>query len=175
VATATFLSGNYTYLPSGPFGLYGPPTGLWGLAALDATPGVVEFRLADLVPVTTVNLSLELYHFVDSPSGFYPGEVSFDLPNAQFDGREIVIQQSGPMIGYWAKDTYRWNAVTFLGETINVALSPESSSGTLLIDEAVFTITGSLTPIPEPAVIQLAAAGILLLGICARFRRRQSR
>lgn len=67
VATATFLSGNYTYLPSGPFGLYGPPTGLWGLAALDATPGVVEFRLADLVPVTTVNLSLELYHFVDSP------------------------------------------------------------------------------------------------------------
>jgi len=175
-ATATFVQGVNSYIAgSGPGGLYGPPTGLWAMDWAATTPPELELKL-DQTPVTSVDLTLTVTHFVDNAQ--YPGTLSFSLPNAVAVGRQVVIPQTGNMIGFWAADTYSWAGVTYPawgdanGAPITLDLFPGLGNGSLLLDEVKLSILGAVSTVPEPMAGQLAGLGLLLFGLRSWLRRK---
>lgn len=174
-ASATFVQGNNNYiLGSGPGGLYGTPTGLWAMDWSGTTAPELELKL-DRTPVETVDLTLTVTHFVDN--GQYPGTLSFSLPNSVAVGRQVLIPQTGSMIGFWAADTYSWAGVSYPawgdpnGAPITLDLFP-GLNGSLLLDEVKLSILGAVSTVPEPMAGQLAGLGLALFGIRSWLRRK---
>jgi len=179
-ATATFTQGNNKYyFGKGPNGLYGTPTGLWAMAPLDGVVPELELKL-DQTPVSTVDLALTVTHFVDN--SLYPGAVGFSVPGSSFVGRQVVVPQSGDMIGFWVADTYSWTGLNFPlvgntsgnGSPITLDLFPEFSGTGLMLDEVKLSILGAVSTVPEPMAGQLAGLGLLLFGLRSWLRRKAS-
>jgi len=168
-ATATFSGGVNTWFFSAAspdlFGLYGTTqTGLW-----DMQNSQLALNL-NRVPASLLNYTLVIRQFVDPNGAFFPGTFSFSIPNAQFDGRTIVEQQTGNMLGMWVADTYHWNQLSPLG-TISLNVAPGEGNGHLFLDEVKFTIVGEIA-VPEPSSVQMGVAGLLTLGFYFWRRRK---
>jgi len=177
-ATATFTQGVNTYISGmGPGGLYGTPTGLWAMDWAGQTPPELALML-NQTPVQSVDLTLTVTHFVDNSQ--YPGTLSFSLPNAVPIGRQVLIPQTGSMMGFWAADTYSWAGVTYPawgnanGAPITLDLFPGTQYGSLLLDEVKLSILGAVSTVPEPMAGQLAGLGLLLFGLRSWLRRKTS-
>jgi hypothetical protein len=177
-ATASFLGDSrkyHYYFGTGPNGLYGTPTGLWAMAPLDGVAPELELKL-DQTPVDKVDLTLVMTHFVDN--SVYPGAVSFSVPGVSFVDRQVVVPQTGDMIGVWVADTYSWTGVTYPvggdanGAPITLDLFPGMSGTGLFLDEVKLSILGAVSTVPEPMAGQLAGLGLLLFGLRSWLRRK---
>lgn len=176
-ATATFSGGMLTYIfGQGPEGIYGTPTGLWAMEQSATAPQLT--LNVNQTPVSTVDLSLVVTHFVDNLQ--FPGAISLALgdpatttPTYQYS-REVVIPQTGVMTGSWVADTYSWGALNYADFDLRqlvINLVPGAASGGLLLDEVKLTIVGEIA-VPEPMVGQLAGLGLLLFGVRSWLSRR---
>jgi hypothetical protein len=176
-ATATFSGALNSYYfnsildPPAGATYYGSPTGLW-----DVQNGQLELKV-DRYATAPLDYTLVIRQFVDSvnPQGgtLFPGLTTFSVSGAQLDSRTTVVPQTGSMLGWWVADTYKWTQTSVAG-LVTLDITPGASgSGQLLLDEVQWTITGDLTAtVPEPMPGQMAAAGLLLFGICCWFRRK---
>jgi hypothetical protein len=137
------------------------------------TPAGISLTF-DQTPVTTVDLTLALTHFVSAGPGFYAGNVELSLAGAIYDGRTVLEQQGPGMTGYWAVDTWTWNDVSFPAAAISFDIAPLLSGGFggLLVDEVKLTINGDLTAVPEPMSAQLAMLGLAAFGLRNYLRRK---
>lgn len=175
-ATATFIEGNNTYyFGQGPEGVFGTPTGLWSMDPLDGKAPKLQLKL-DRTPVQSVDMTVVVTHFVDN--SLYPGVLGFSLPNAVNLGRQVVVPQTGNMIGFWVADTFSWTGVTFPawggvnGAPITLDLFPGMANTGLFLDEVKLSIFGAVSTVPEPMAGQLAGLGLVLFGLRSWLRRK---